>query len=130
VLRFGGWRRSGIVLLLPSAQDFPAAGAVQCGVVVFGAEIIVATSAGAFPLERLMAADDAVPVVDLVAAEARADRTALGDDHPSLLPFAAQPARRVHRWSTVADLEVQVRRVVGVGDADCADVLSLGDGVV
>jgi hypothetical protein len=48
-----------------------------------------------------------------------------------VLPAIPQPPRRVHgRWpsvrSRVTDLEVDVRRQVGIGDADATDHLSLG----
>ena len=119
--------RSAIVFFLPSAQDLAAAWAVQRHLVVIIAQIIVPAAAGAFALERLMAAHDTIPVVHLVAAKARADGASLDRAHRSLLAFATEPARRIDGGSTVSDLEVKMGRQVGIGNADGANLVALND---
>jgi hypothetical protein len=78
---FGGRGRLGIVLFVAAAQDFPAARAVQGHLVVVIVQIVIATAARAFYLERLVAAHDTVAILDLVAAESGANGAALGDVH-------------------------------------------------
>src|SRR5437868_13745721 len=51
---------------------------------------------------------------------------ALGDGHEIRLSLAAEPVRWVDGRTAVANLEVQVRRQIGIGDADRAALLALG----
>src|SRR3982750_654894 len=109
-------RRSGIVFFLPAAEDLPAARAVQGGVVVFGAEVVVAPTARTLALQRVVSTDHAVAVIDLVGAKARADGASLRHEgHSRVLTLAAQPARGIHGRAAVANLEVKMRRQVGIG---------------
>lgn len=50
-------------------------------VVIIVAQVVITTAARALSLEGVMAAHDAVPIVDLVAAKSRAHGAPLGDVH-------------------------------------------------
>src|SRR4029077_2516467 len=80
VLFFGGRGQSGIVLFLATAQHLAAPRAVQRDLIVVFAQKVVATTARALAFERLMAADDAVTVLDFVRAKSRAHGAAFGDE--------------------------------------------------
>ena len=122
---------SSVVLFLTPAEHLPTPWTVQGDIVVVGMEIVVAPSTCALALERVVPADYAVAVIDLVAAEPCADGASLRDDgHSSLLTFAAEPARWIDGGATMTNLEVEMRRQVGIRDADGAELLPLGDGLV
>src|SRR5205823_5312370 len=40
------------------------------------------------------------------------------------LPLAAEPARRIDGWTAVSYLEVEMRRQIGIADADRADLVA------
>ena len=121
---FGG--RLAIELFLPATKDLAAPRAVQRYVIIVVAEVIVAPATRTLSLECFVATNDAVPILDLVAAKSRANGAALRDGHRDSLALAAQPARGIDRGTAVANLEVEMWWQIGIRDADSAELLALG----